>query len=139
MSVVTSNGVSLCDTVTIDGVSYSRDLSTGELTPMEDRSRPVGRAISDPVVVGHNPDGSPVYQVGVALTPPRQANGDWIGVGDRFPEERAEVLVHDRERGIRVAEFRSWRGDPWLDLGGVHLSSVTHWMPLPSRPLDVEA
>lgn len=99
----------------------------------------IGVANAPAEIVGHTPDGAPVYQVGVELAPPRQANGDWISVGDRLPEERAEVLVNDRDRGIRVAEFRSWRGDPWLDLGGVQLSSVSHWMPLPSRPLDVEA
>ncbi len=59
---------------------------------------------------------------------------DWISVEARLPDERVEVLAYDGS-DIEVAAiyFGTWASDAtWF----AYHHDVTHWMPLPSPPVD---
>ena len=66
----------------------------------------------------------------------------WIPVSERLPRTGNEVLIVDfgRHRNVCYLEFVSpaiglkWVGDG-VEIG---LQNVTHWMPLPALPKEVE-
>src|SRR3990167_10032391 len=68
---------------------------------------------------------------------PPEAEGRWIPVSERVPEEWACVLVYNSNTGR--AQY-AHRGDEWAggfttasnkDEGGMAVDGITHWMPLP--------
>lgn len=76
--------------------------------------------------------------------------GDWIKVSDQRPKDETPVLIiHCGE--IRIGEIR-WEhpsfedtyeafpywDDPYDDGQGWEWPDVTHWMPLPEMPTDLE-
>ncbi|HDR0683127.1 TPA: DUF551 domain-containing protein, partial [Pasteurella multocida] len=55
----------------------------------------------------------------------------WISVKDRLPSEREDILICTDRGEIKIA----WRDDVFfMSLLTYHLSSVTHWRPLPPLP-----
>ncbi|MDX3898889.1 DUF551 domain-containing protein, partial [Pasteurella multocida] len=55
----------------------------------------------------------------------------WISVKDRLPSEREDILIYTDRGEIKIA----WRDDVFfMSLRTYHLSSVTHWQPLPLPP-----
>ncbi|HEH9658839.1 TPA: DUF551 domain-containing protein, partial [Pasteurella multocida] len=55
----------------------------------------------------------------------------WISVKDRLPSEREDILICTNRGEIKIA----WRDDVFfMSLLTYHLSSVTHWQPLPLPP-----
>ncbi|MGY4847791.1 DUF551 domain-containing protein, partial [Pasteurella multocida] len=55
-------------------------------------------------------------------------NNGWISVEDRLPGEREDILICTDRGEIKIA----WRDDVFfMSLLTYHLSSVTHWQPLP--------
>ncbi|OIQ15299.1 DUF551 domain-containing protein [Pasteurella multocida] len=58
-------------------------------------------------------------------------NNGWISVEDRLPGEREDILICTDRGEIKIA----WRDDVFfMSLFTYHLSSVTHWQPLPLPP-----
>ncbi|WP_194740116.1 DUF551 domain-containing protein, partial [Pasteurella multocida] len=58
-------------------------------------------------------------------------NNGWISVEDRLPSERENILIYTDTGEIKIA----WRDDIFfMSLVTYHLSSVTHWQPLPLPP-----
>ncbi|BDE02936.1 DUF551 domain-containing protein [Pasteurella multocida] len=58
-------------------------------------------------------------------------NNGWISVEDRLPGEREDILICTDRGEIKIA----WRDDVFfMSLRDYHLSSVTHWQPLPLPP-----
>ncbi|HII3779257.1 TPA: DUF551 domain-containing protein, partial [Pasteurella multocida] len=58
-------------------------------------------------------------------------NNGWISVKDRLPSEREDILICTDRGEIKIA----WRDDVFfMSLFTYHLSSVTHWQPLPPPP-----
>ena len=74
--------------------------------------------------------------------------GEWIKSGDSFPSDGEQVLVCTRNMGIMFAihrtyptlgysewvTFYSYSGSAGSYGGQIELKTVTHWMPIPSRP-----
>ena len=60
---------------------------------------------------------------------------EWISVKDRLPEKQQRVIVRCETVGTTVGwiMFGKWATDLGPDCG-----SVTHWMPLPEPPEEVE-
>ena len=74
-------------------------------------------------------------------------NDNWINVKDRLPETNdigiAYIIAYDRIEGIVKAKFLDEKanfvgGDNIfiIDHCGVTLHHITHWMPLPEKPID---
>lgn len=69
------------------------------------------------------------------------AEGKWISVEDRLPEEEQKVIYYFEVTGIDIGKF--WIGDtPGFEgikfFGGPRGflgDDVTHWMPLPKEPI----
>ncbi|HII3779276.1 TPA: DUF551 domain-containing protein, partial [Pasteurella multocida] len=60
-----------------------------------------------------------------------QQDDGWISVKDRLPSEREDILIYTDRGEIKIA----WRDDVFfMSLLTYHLSSVTHWQPLPLPP-----
>ncbi|HII3714808.1 TPA: DUF551 domain-containing protein, partial [Pasteurella multocida] len=60
-------------------------------------------------------------------------NNGWISVEDRLPGEREDILICTNRGEIKIA----WRDDVFfMSLLTYHLSSVTHWQPLPLPPTE---
>ena len=58
----------------------------------------------------------------------------WIPVTERLPELWEDVIAFDSKNG--EIQFAAMCEDMWL---GVRMSGkVTHWMPLPEPPKEVE-
>lgn len=58
---------------------------------------------------------------------------DWISVEDRLPEPGVDVLAAYRDRHINMGTA----GDDWLE-EDIEDGDITHWMPLPEPPKEVE-
>ncbi|MDA5609420.1 DUF551 domain-containing protein [Pasteurella multocida] len=62
-----------------------------------------------------------------------QQDDGWISVKDRLPSEREDILIYTDRGEIKIA----WRDDVFfMSLLTYHLSSVTHWQPLPPLPRE---
>ena len=65
---------------------------------------------------------------------------EWISVKDRLPETRAAVLV-TMKGALPCVCRQDWNGDWWM-IGQYRnqrcRAEVTHWMPLPEPPKEVE-
>ena len=78
------------------------------------------------------------------------ANGvtvqEWISVKDRLPEEEGWYLVYTtpkrEHKSINKAMFckgYAWGNfEPYWRGAGGHWANVTHWMPLPEPPKEVQ-
>ena len=68
----------------------------------------------------------------------------WISVEERLPEEYNRVLAVDVDgymmtgEIIRILDDRHRKTAYYCDNGYDSLSNVTHWMPLPEPPKEVE-
>lgn len=82
------------------------------------------------------------YKRIVELLNEKASEGEWISVKDELPESNTEVLCIKRN-GLKVImsyhagfdtfvrKFYWWAFDKWIDQN----SQVTHWMPLPNKPV----
>ena len=62
----------------------------------------------------------------------------WIQCSERLPETNTQVLCYCRMGDFRIMEFDE-QENRWYE--GIHdyrLQSVTHWMPLPEPPEEVQ-
>lgn len=70
-------------------------------------------------------------------------HSDWISVDERLPEDDENVLVYSGDKEMFIAWCgvlgRTWRDSfrdaPYDELVGI---SITHWMPLPPPPSEVQ-
>lgn len=61
---------------------------------------------------------------------------EWISVRDRIPPDQEEVLVCTlAKNGVQNIDKGYWAIDHFIHRGR---SQVTHWMPLPELPEEVE-
>ena len=62
---------------------------------------------------------------------------EWISVKDRLPDKNGNYLVSVTSdfAGVHVANFQSGEAFLWYPF---IKSDVTHWMPLPEPPKEVE-
>ena len=59
----------------------------------------------------------------------------WIPVGERFPEKWETILMCDNNHRVEPGVY----ADPgWLSEGYQVTRIITHWMPLPQPPEEVE-
>ena len=68
---------------------------------------------------------------------------EWIPVSERLPELRTKVLCCGERGGRFIAELAVSVFGPknsvyWDRKNGKLCSKVTHWMPLPEKPKEVE-
>lgn len=59
-------------------------------------------------------------------------NDGWISADERLPNGCATVLVYRPETGVDTDHYDETHGEWYLFYG------VTHWMPLPEPPKEVE-
>lgn len=66
----------------------------------------------------------------------------WIPVTERLPENWTSVIVHRKDGGIFIWEYfdTSQTDECWIDDSGNIFSfyDVTHWIPLPMPPKEVD-
>lgn len=66
---------------------------------------------------------------------------EWISVEDRMPEKDGYYLVVIDDTGISIEEFSkeklAWLGFDWENAEVFELIGITHWMPLPEPPEEV--
>ena len=66
---------------------------------------------------------------------------EWINVEDRLPEDFKTVLALCKDGGMFVGRYTSWhRWEILTAMKSTRVVSrkVTHWMPLPSPPIEKE-
>ena len=61
----------------------------------------------------------------------------WISVEDDIPTDDRDVLAWVYNEGITIAWFDGYTGE-W-QVYGSYYGDVTHWMPLPEPPKEVNA
>ena len=61
----------------------------------------------------------------------------WISVKERLPEENKNYLVYGvfLPLGVKAMDMNRFDGTKWLTSADVE---ITHWMPLPEPPKEVE-
>ena len=65
----------------------------------------------------------------------------WVSVKDRLPEHEQEVIIYVKtENGYLVTGGLTWYSDVEKFIDGITVlrlnkSEVTHWMPLPNKPI----
>lgn len=73
----------------------------------------------------------------------RNKSGKWISIKDRLPDDNTDVLIftkfddetrHDTPY-VRQAKYKE---KCWYDVDVNTASGITHWMPLPELPKEVE-
>ena len=73
----------------------------------------------------------------------------WISVKDRMPDAFQPVIVHVRhtekwrntmltDLPWHVVEEDIWLGDKWSNNADDDIHEVTHWMPMPEPPKEVQ-
>jgi len=66
---------------------------------------------------------------------------EWISVEDRLPEiaewSGNRVLVYTEEGSIHTGRYEGEVAGDWVDLYN-DSGEITHWMPLPEKPLGEE-
>jgi hypothetical protein len=63
-----------------------------------------------------------------------EAERRWVPVGERLPDEGANVLIHSIPRGVMVATYQMDLVQPAFFGHGYAPGAVTHWRPLPNAP-----
>lgn len=61
---------------------------------------------------------------------------EWISVKDRMPGDGVYVLTFGGFDSTQIAAFSNGL---WWDDTGYKAGNVTHWMPLPDAPEEVES
>ena len=68
--------------------------------------------------------------------------GGWISCSERMPEDEQEVIVHNK-LGYRYVSYFDEHSGLFFDMRGSNQMNciehilVTHWMPLPEPPQEV--
>lgn len=63
----------------------------------------------------------------------------WIPVDERLPEKQVDVVaLSNKNGGYMFAGYRGYISGEWMENGAMHIGDVTHWMPLPQPPKEVE-
>ena len=70
-------------------------------------------------------------------------HNEWVSVNERLPDDDENVLVYSGDKEMFIAWCgvigRTWRDSfrdaPYDELVGI---SITHWMPLPQPPSEVQ-
>ena len=72
----------------------------------------------------------------IATDVPDTNVGKWIPVSERLPKDGQRVIVYDNSAffGVAWRENNEWWADEFIYDDG----DVTHWMPLPEPPKEVE-
>ena len=66
---------------------------------------------------------------------------EWIPVTERLPELHTKVLCCGKKGGRFIAELGTWGHENhlcWDKKNGQGCPTVTHWMPMPQPPKEVE-
>ena len=58
---------------------------------------------------------------------------EWISVEDRLPEKIKPVIVNVNSGGVHTSRYHPIE-KRWIDYD----EFITHWMPLPEPPKDIE-
>ena len=72
------------------------------------------------------------------------ANGvtvqEWISVNDRLPEEAVDIIVYTTKKRIAFGYLYDghFRDEEHEIMASWNIGEVTHWMPLPEPPKEVE-
>jgi len=86
--------------------------------------------------------GKITYKNLVELLNEKASEPEWVSVSDRLPETNSEVLCV-KKNGLKLIlsyhagfdtlerKFYWWAFDKWMDQN----AQVTHWMPLPNKPV----
>lgn len=61
----------------------------------------------------------------------------WIPVSDRLPESSQRVIVCRKDGRVEQGVYLGVNG--WWKVYGTNTQSITHWMPLPIPPKEVQA
>ncbi|MEB8022802.1 DUF551 domain-containing protein [Raoultella ornithinolytica] len=95
------------------------------------------------------PGNSPVIPDGYRLQPISEyeamcatVNSDewpqrWIPVSERMPEDRTQVILWDAEIGEVTSGHYSHKTHTFYHCGDAIQNEITHWMPLPADPQEV--
>lgn len=59
---------------------------------------------------------------------------EWVSVEDRLPETESVILVYTISEYIQTAYLEA-SSRLWVGIGNYRQPKVTHWMPLPQKPL----
>lgn len=58
----------------------------------------------------------------------------WKKIKEEEPKETGLYLTYSESNGINIAV---WREFYWCSCGEtINVDSITHWMPLPNKPID---
>ena len=75
----------------------------------------------------------PIYEFADCLL----ANGitvqEWISVDDRLPEEGEKAICIDADGDMMIGKYTEWG---WMF--PCYFEELTHWMPIPEPPKEVE-
>ena len=75
----------------------------------------------------------PIYEFADCLL----ANGvtvqEWISVKDRLPEQGEEAICIDADGDMMIGKYTEWG---WMF--PCYFEELTHWMPIPEPPKEVE-
>ena len=70
----------------------------------------------------------------------RELKNQWIPVAERLPNPKDLVLVCNEFGGVHYGYFESnkqwYTANNWLVDAWTWMPNVTHWMPLPSAPME---
>lgn len=84
--------------------------------------------------------GFPDYKFAVDAAIAALQAQEWIPVDERLPEFGQKVFIYTQsERPVSISVYyplKPQRGTDWKGEDGGWYDCVTHWMPLPSPPLD---
>lgn len=66
------------------------------------------------------------------------AQGKWIPVSERIPEDRKQVILWDAEIGEVTSGHYSHKTQTFYHCGDAIENEITHWMPPPCAPQEVK-
>lgn len=66
------------------------------------------------------------------------AQGKWIPVSERMPEDRKQVILWDAEIGEVTSGHYSHKTQTFYHCGDAIENEITHWMPPPCAPQEVK-
>ena len=62
---------------------------------------------------------------------------EWISIKDRLPDDQSWVLVY-ADGAMNCMGFSKGKWQDWTiqSASNIVIDSITHWMPLPERPVN---